>query len=188
MGDYLRIIVVSDSHDNLFAVDEFLKSLGSIKPDLLIHLGDIVSPFTLKRFLDVGVRFTGVFGNNDGDRVKLKEMCSDLYEQPVITSIDGIHFVLFHGFGTPETTLRVVESLARSMPSGIVLYGHTHKWDLRMVGGAVIANPGALSGYLSEVMSYLSMSLSGGKAVLEVRELLTGKILGRLEYSVEEAS
>ena len=118
----------------------------------------------------------------------MKEMCSDLYEQPVITSIDGIHFVLFHGFGTPETTLRVVESLARSMPSGIVLYGHTHKWDLRMVGGAVIANPGALSGYLSEVMSYLSMSLSGGKAVLEVRELLTGKILGRLEYSVEEAS
>ena len=179
----MKLIIISDSHDNLFSVRELVKRIKSWMPDKIVHLGDIVSPFTLRILLDTGIPFVGVFGNNDGDKVKLKEMCASIYEQPYLFTLGKHDFLLLHGFNTPEVTIRVVEALGVTNGVGLILYGHTHKHDLRAFGRTLIMNPGALSGYVSDLMTYGIMELDERGIHAEIRELITGKVIGRLDIT-----
>ena len=63
----MKLGVLSDTHDNIWALERVLARLADC--DALLCLGDICSPFTAAMICDA---FSGpihtVWGNNDGDR------------------------------------------------------------------------------------------------------------------------
>ncbi len=149
----MKIGIISDTHDNkamaLRAIEIFKKE----DIEIIFHLGDFVAPFTLKLFGDF--ELYGVFGNNDGERLLLKKVAKDmnfvLDEGPTEIVWEEKKFVLLHGWGSVEKTRRFAESLAKSGDYDYVLYGHTHKKDLRKFGKTLLINPGEACGYLGGV-------------------------------------
>ncbi|MCE4610724.1 MAG: metallophosphoesterase [Desulfurococcales archaeon] len=148
--------VVSDSHDNRGNVRVAAKLLRSLGVEYLVHLGDVVAPFTLRDLLESVKprRFTLVYGNNDGEKVGLSLEASKAggraLDQPVVLKLDGRRILALHGFGAPDVTREVVESLAESRRWDAVLYGHTHEADFRYIRGVLLLNPGDLSGQLGK--------------------------------------
>ncbi|MEM4969773.1 MAG: metallophosphoesterase [Sulfolobales archaeon] len=149
----MLIGVMSDSHDNLLKIDSAIKAFTEARVDMIIHLGDYIAPFSLARILKSGIRFVGVLGNNDGERLGLKEIASkagqELYDPPYEMIINGKKILLLHGFGPRDRTIGIVEKIARGGGYHIILYGHTHEVDVRVEGGTLILNPGEVFGGLS---------------------------------------
>ena len=68
----MRVHLVSDSHDNLRSIETYVRRTRQDPPDLILHAGDIVSPFAAKALLNTGVTIQAVFGNNDGEETGLR--------------------------------------------------------------------------------------------------------------------
>jgi len=143
------VAVISDSHDNLRKVEELLNFLHKNPVDLVIHCGDIVSPFTLKLLLEgLNSDFFGVFGNNDGEVAGLLKVSGGLMEKPpLLKEIGGLKFAVMH-----EPLF--VDSLASSGDFDFILYGHTHQAESYSVGNTKVVNPGELCGYLTGKSSF----------------------------------
>ncbi len=157
----MKIAVLSDSHDNISAMKEAIRAIKDENIDTIIHLGDVVSPFTLK--LLANFKVFGVFGNNDGEKQLLSKVAyqngMQIEEQPYILNIEDKSFLLYHGSGSVEKTRRIVESFAKSGDYDFVLYGHTHMVDNRRIGNALLLNPGELCGYLTGKSSFAIVDL-----------------------------
>ena len=146
--------VISDTHDSIEAVKQAAKLFAEKGVNIVLHLGDIVAPFTLRAFHDNGVeRLVAVYGNNCGERLGLRETAGkigyEIHEWPHIVELGGRRLLLIHGIGPVEKTRMLVESLAKSGDYDAVLYGHTHIVDNRVVGGTLLLNPGEACGCLS---------------------------------------
>jgi putative phosphoesterase len=142
MGHITVIGVMADSHDHLPSIHKAVSLFNKHQVDMVIHAGDIVSPFTSREFERLKSPFVGIFGNNDGDKVHLRSFfhsIGELHSDPFISNLGGCSIAVTH---TPE----IVESLAHT--HDIILYGHTHKQDLTHEP-ALILNPGECCGYLS---------------------------------------
>jgi uncharacterized protein len=134
--------ILSDSHDNMPVLERAVKFFNDNCVKIVMHAGDIVSPFTTRAFGKLECPLIAIFGNNDGDKIHLKQFFSDIgeiYEDPYLGKIDGIKVAMTH---KPE----IVNSLASQHE--VVIYGHTHEVDVR-VENALIINPGECCGYLS---------------------------------------
>jgi putative phosphoesterase len=129
---------------------------GKFKIDLLVHLGDYVSPFSLENLIKESPtkNIIGIFGNNDGDKIYLKKIANNfnilLDEQPIILDIDNMKFLFLHGFGTKETTLNIVEALSKSKKFNAVVYGHVHEARLDYINSVLLLNPGEVAGIFNK--------------------------------------
>lgn len=145
--------VMSDSHDNLDAVAKALEVFRKGGVEAIIHLGDVISPFTLMKILEYPGKIMVVLGNNDGDAITLKELASKagatLKREVHQIEVSGKRFFLMHGFGDAEQTKAVAEAMALTGRYDVVLYGHTHKVDMRQIGKTLVLNPGEVCGYLT---------------------------------------
>jgi len=139
----MLIGVVSDTHDNLPALRKALARFKAAGVKLVLHAGDIVSPFVAMPFQEAGLRVIGVFGNNDGDKLYLRERFSpvgELHFGPHELELGGRRVVLMH-------EPRALEALAASGKYDLIVYGHTHEVDLRP-GPPLVLNPGECGGWL----------------------------------------
>jgi len=157
----VKVAVVSDTHDNLSKVREFVKRVNEEKVELVIHCGDFVSPFTVKLLLsELQCDFMGVFGNNDGEVAGLLKVSGGLIEKPPVAKlVGGFRFAVMH-----EPLF--VESLAKSGDFDFILYGHTHQVDTRVINGCQVVNPGELCGYLTGKSSFAILEL--GQSTVEI--------------------
>jgi len=171
---------MSDTHDNIESLRKIKEVIMKLNISKIIHLGDYTSPFTLMEILSISdIEFIGILGNNDGDKVKLKELGgSKINEQPLELRVGGYNAIAIHGFKDVNLTRRFVYALMKSGYYNIVLYGHTHEYDLRVSNNVLIMNPGTLAGYLSSCKSYGIIDLSQG--IAEIRELETDNLLARV--------
>lgn len=127
----MRIGIIADTHGLLRpAVLEVFRDV-----DHILHGGDVGKSEILTDLATVAP-VTAVYGNTDG---------FDLREQlPQVARLrlDGFDIVVTHGdqFGTPTAA-----ELAAAFPDGeIIVYGHTHRAALELVGRTVtVMNPGA---------------------------------------------
>jgi len=160
----VKIAVVSDTHDSLSKVREFVKRVNEEKVEFVIHCGDFVSPFTVKLLLsELRCDFMGVFGNNDGEVAGLLKVSGRLIEKPPVAKLIGsFRFAVMH-----EPLF--VESLAKSGDFDFILYGHTHQIDVRVVDGCQVVNPGELCGYLTGKSSFAI--LEPGQSTVEIVRL-----------------
>ncbi len=148
----MRVAIVSDSHDNIWKVDAAWPYLA--QADLLLHCGDWVAPFTLKRFIEAmnGKPIHGIFGNNDGERRILAQIAAThdqvhLYGDFAELEIDGWRIALTH---YPE----IARPLAASGTYDLVCYGHNHQAHEERIGSTLLLNPGELFGGLTGRSSF----------------------------------
>jgi len=140
----MRIAILSDSHDNIWKLDNAMLHLATA--NVILHCGDIVSPFMIKRLI-AGVGDTPVhliWGNNDGDKRMLMETGS---------LADNIHFhgdfaqLEFEGYKIALIHYPVIaHALAESDAFDLVCYGHDHMAHHSCVGNTILINPGELMG------------------------------------------
>ncbi|MCR4391636.1 MAG: metallophosphoesterase [Candidatus Acetothermia bacterium] len=139
----MRIGVVSDTHDNMGNLRRALARFRKRGVELVLHAGDIVSPFMAEPFRESGLRVVAVFGNNDGDKLYLQERFSEVGELvhgPHELVLAGRRIVLMH-------EPRVLSALAASGHYDLVVYGHTHNLEVR-AGTPLVVNPGECGGWL----------------------------------------
>ena len=146
--------VISDTHDDIGAVRRASRIFLKRGVELVLHLGDIVAPFTLRAFHEAGVdRLHAVYGNNCGERIGLRKAAESLgytiEEWPRELEVAGRRLLLIHGTGPAEKTVKLAETLASTGRYDAVLYGHTHRVDNRVVGGTLLLNPGEACGCLT---------------------------------------
>lgn len=160
----MLIGVISDTHDNLFNLRKVLEIFRAQGVELVFHAGDFVSPFTAGPFREAGLRVIGVFGNNDGDKLYLRERfqgIGELHHGPHELELSGRRILLMH-------EPRALEALVASGRYDLVVYGHTHRPELR-AGSPLVVNPGELGGWLTGRASYALVDLRALRA--EIFEL-----------------
>lgn len=132
----MLIGIISDTHDDMEAIKKSIALFNSKGAEHVIHAGDMISPFTFEVWKDLHAQFTGIFGNNDGDRVLLKNKSDGrIHNQPLMLTIDGHSFVVIH---EPD----IAESLAESGRFDVVICGHTHRPEIKKIKDALVINPG----------------------------------------------
>jgi putative phosphoesterase len=138
----MLIGIIADTHDNMPALKRAVDYFNGRKVLHIIHAGDFVSPFTFRVLKELQCDFTGIFGNNDGDRLLLqKRSGGKLHNQPLLLELAGRKIIVMHEHN-------IVDALAASGHYDLVIYGHTHEAEIRRVGNTLIINPGEASGWL----------------------------------------
>jgi putative phosphoesterase len=135
----MLIGIISDSHDDMGQLSRAVSLINERKAAHVIHSGDLVSPFTFEVLDNLECPFTGIFGNNDGDRVLLKEKSGGrLFVQPHMLELSGRFIAMVH---EPAA----VEALALSGKYDVVVHGHTHLPYTKKEGRALVINPGKVA-------------------------------------------
>ena len=141
----MKIGIISDTHDNLPQIRKAVKVFNREKVELVLHAGDFVSPFTSLEFKNLNCPLKGVFGNNDGDKLYLQEKfkgIGELYPAPYNVNINSKNVIMLH-------KEKLIDALAESQKYDVIIYGHTHRSDLRKIGKTLIINPGECGGWLT---------------------------------------
>ncbi len=73
----MKIAIMSDTHDHIANLRSAFTEIRKHGAEAIIHCGDFVSPFMVEELASLGLPVYGVFGNNDGDRVKLVKNASE---------------------------------------------------------------------------------------------------------------
>lgn len=135
----MLIGIISDTHDDMYAIKKAVDILNAEQVSQVIHAGDITSPFTFEVFKELHHGFSGIFGNNDGDKLLLNEKSNgSIYNQPLIKTISNRKTVVVH---EPD----MVDALSDSGHFDIIIYGHTHRHDVRHVKNTIVINPGKVA-------------------------------------------
>lgn len=136
---HLKTLVFSDSH----SACRFMEAcMESVKPDAVIHLGDMVRDGEKLAQAYPQVRFYQVAGNCDRGRV-LPDFPEILVER-----LDGVKVYMTHGHLQGVKLFRdklIMDGLR--CDADVILYGHTHEPDCRRLPeGPWLMNPGS-AGY-----------------------------------------
>ncbi|ADI31475.1 metallophosphoesterase [Staphylothermus hellenicus] len=151
----MLIGVMSDSHDNIYAVDKALNKFIEHRVEAIIHLGDIISPFIVRRMKNIlkDIKVYGVLGNNDGDIYLLNKLFTannwELYSGPSIINLGNRNFVIMHGYDGIEHTEKLAKTLLSIEGVDAVLFGHTHRVLVQYINNKLLLNPGETCGYLT---------------------------------------
>jgi uncharacterized protein len=136
---------MSDSHDNLTMIRRAVAVFNDAGCDLVLHAGDIVAPFAIKELAALNCPVRAVYGNVDGEKIGLKmavEPFGEIQEAPFVFSHRGREILLCH------IDLPVRKYIA-SGKYDIIIFGHTHKPEVRKHGKTLAVNPGETGGWLT---------------------------------------
>jgi putative phosphoesterase len=157
-----RIGVISDTHSHHFK-EVPITLLNSLKAfDLIIHLGDFVSPDLVDYFKGMN-NFFGIAGNHDPQSVKAILPKTDVIE------VNGKRLGLLHGYWFPLFCQHRSLSRFKKEKVDAILYGHTHIIRNERVNDILFFNPGSASGlWPAPWKTY---------GVLNVGDLISGEII-----------
>lgn len=141
----MKIGVIADTHDNVPMIAKAVNVFNAEDCRLIIHAGDYCSPFALAPLAKLKCKWLGVYGNNDGDR-KALAMKSDgmIVDHPYNYDLSDKKVIITHEL---EDVPDLQGKLERSEVH-ILIYGHTHKTDIRKVKNTLVVNPGECGGWL----------------------------------------
>jgi putative phosphoesterase len=140
----MRIGIISDSHDNVWRLDEAIQHLKTV--DLVLHCGDLISPFMVHRLAKglASIPIHTVWGNNDGDKLTVARIAQNypaftIHGEFAELEIDGCRIAINH---YPE----IARGLAHSGKYDLVCYGHDHTAFEDQIGQTILLNPGEVMG------------------------------------------
>ncbi len=140
----MLIGIVSDSHENMPLIKKAVDFFNEKKVGLVLHAGDIISPISAREFEKLKCRMIAVFGNNDGEKKMWRERIKnfgEIHDGPFEVNAEGKKILLMH---EPEN----MPELLKNSKYDVLIYGHTHKPEVRFAGKTLIVNPGELGGWL----------------------------------------
>ena len=158
----MKVGIISDSHDSRKNVLRAVKVFGKRGVEYVFHAGDIVSPAIVAVLGGVeGAKFIGVYGNCDYERGQLAAVIGnfggEIYEGAYRGQVGGKRVLMSHQLEVPERT-------AENGQYDLVIYGHTHRLDVRRVGGTLMVNPGRSGGGLMKKATVVIVELDGMEA------------------------
>jgi hypothetical protein len=139
----MRIAILSDIHDNVWALARALKAVSGC--DALLCLGDLCSPFTIT---EIAQGYAGpihvVWGNNDGDKVLITANAAKsgrvtLHGDFASLEFDGRRVAMTH---YPH----IAAALAEGQQYALVCHGHNHQRGITWQGHTLVVNPGEVMG------------------------------------------
>ncbi|MCK4544221.1 metallophosphoesterase [candidate division WOR-3 bacterium] len=147
----MKILIISDTHDNMENLELLMNKYLNRKPDYIIHLGDIDSPFMIPILGKLNIEGLLIKGNNDGDTDYLGVKCFEnnikFVCPPYHLELEGKKFLLTH---KPLDEKKFVKK-------GIdyYLFGHTHISVIERGENDILRiNPGTLGGHLTGKCTY----------------------------------
>ena len=162
----MKIAVMSDSHDHIENIERAVRMASKGEADILIHCGDLCSPFVIERLASFDGPVHIVFGNNDGDRFTIASMASDRSN----VTVHGESGEIETGTGRIAFTHRPEfgKGLASTGEYEAVCSGHTHKrLSLEARGGRHI-NPGEIMGLFEKAGFIIYDTATGEQRHLEL--------------------
>jgi hypothetical protein len=157
--------VISDTHDQIENICKAISYFNDMNVGLVIHCGDWVSPFTLSFYRDLKAQLFGIFGNNDGDKLRLVKYAQKfnvnvkLKDQFMVLKKYKKNIAVYHG-EYPEIT----SALEKSGSYDVVLHGHTHKPKKTKLGDTISLNPGSLMEMTDQNIRFASIGLYDAKS------------------------
>jgi len=147
----MLIAVLSDSHDRTDHLEQALILIKERGISRGLHLGDYVAPFVINQLAESEIRWQGVWGNNDGDKLAGLRMAAgkvDISEGDFLElEIEGRKLFLTH---YPQ----IGRIAALSGQYDAVFYGHTHIAKQEHVEVTLLANPGEIYGMRTGKVSF----------------------------------
>jgi len=138
----MKVGILSDSHDNVPALAKSVGLFNDLEVELVIHAGDLISPFMAKPLNHLQANFIAVYGNNDGEKMGLSHVLSGrIHRAPFFTTFQTKRILVLH---EPDN----LDALADSGHFDAIIYGHTHDVDVRQ-GKTLIINPGECGGWVN---------------------------------------
>jgi len=141
----MRIAILSDTHDHIANLRAAVTYCNAYNVAMMVHCGDLISPFMLDELARFGGAVHLIYGNNVGDQHLISQQCGTRF--PTISH---------HGaFGAVEAGGRRLAfvhypELARGLASrggfDVVCCGHNHRYQVEKIGETVLVNPGELLG------------------------------------------
>lgn len=140
---------ISDTHDNLPAIEKAIKRLNEENVELVLHAGDYISPFVIPKFKALKAKLIGVYGNNDGGRQLLKEKSIthgrfELRGNFARVKAGNKDIVVLHGDDE-----ELLKALIDTQAFDVIVHGHLHTAEIQKIGKTLSVNPGEVCGYLS---------------------------------------
>ncbi|MBM4038948.1 MAG: metallophosphoesterase [Planctomycetes bacterium] len=138
-GNCVLIGVISDSHDNVPKLRATVEVFRKRGVQHIVHAGDYVAPFSVKVLVGCGIPFTGVFGNNDGERAGIGRLTKEIHSEPYQVGLGGRRITLVHHL----TKLPPEERTN----ADVIVFGHTHVPHVEQ-GPPLLVNPGECCGWV----------------------------------------
>ena len=141
----MQIAVLSDTHDQIANLDAAVAHCNRHGVALIIHCGDLISPFMLKQLAAFQGPVHLVYGNNVGDIHLISLHCVVKYPNITHHGVMGMievggRKIGFHHY--PE----VAQAMAMQKLYDIVCCGHNHIYAIEQLGATLLVNPGDLLG------------------------------------------
>jgi putative phosphoesterase len=137
--------VMSDSHDNCVAIQHAVRFFKKMKCELVIHAGDFVAPFAAQELEQAECSVKAVFGNCDGEKkglTKAIQPFGEIKEAPLVFSHSERLILITHIHVS-------VKKHAASKRYRTIVFGHTHKPEIREIHNTLLINPGETGGWLT---------------------------------------
>ena len=177
--------VVSDSHlpDRCDRLPEtLLPSLKALKPDVILHAGDVVTPNVINLFEEVAP-VVMVRGNRDIFFFPHVPRTKELYINDVMITMLHGHAHMFHYLINKVRYLLFQYRLKWFLPTilqegegaDVIVYGHTHRPMNEVRDGQLLFNPGSvtISPGPGIPLSYGVLKISeSGELISEIVEIL----------------
>ena len=141
----MRIAVLSDSHDHIVNLRRAVLRANREGAVLLIHCGDLISPFMLPHLEQFDGQVHLIYGNNAGDQHLISARCCAPGSRIV-------HHGAFASFTVGEMRIAIehypkrTRQLALSGDFDLVCCGHNHVFHAERLGTCQLLNPGELLG------------------------------------------
>jgi len=147
--DGMLVGIMSDTHDEIAQTKRAVSRFNREGVEHVLHAGDFVSPFMVDTLKELKAPLTGVFGNNDGDRALLAGKSAAVPGKKIAGTfarldLGGVRIGLLHG-----NDRELVEELSGCGSLDLLVYGHTHRPEVRKQGSLLIVNPGEVYGHLT---------------------------------------
>ncbi|OHB61840.1 MAG: hypothetical protein A2Y76_07425 [Planctomycetes bacterium RBG_13_60_9] len=161
----MKIGIISDTHDNRRNTARAVEIFRRHSVEYVFHAGDIVAPFTTLAFAElVDVKFIAVYGNNDGEKLHLKDVVEgfggEIHEYCYKGELAGNKIYMTH-------TDHNIEEVARSQMYDLVVHGHTHRQDIRRLGRTLIVNPGEATDWITGAGHAVVLDLDDMSHIIE---------------------
>jgi putative phosphoesterase len=142
----MKIGIISDTHKKVKLAKDAIDLLIEKGAEFIIHAGDIVEVEILDALESCGVRYVAVYGNNDAHLAPYHTKYN-LVQEPHYFKLAGSIFKLMHlpYYMSPDAE--------------IVIFGHTHEFELDYKGTTLFLNPGEVCARSKNLSEFLMLEV-----------------------------